>query len=284
MGHAVDPEQSVDGNTRQNEERADVMGIGFVMRAGYDARSADRRRHQYAEDFGKSAPPTGSAANSQRLPPSCPNRPSKRSPAGFSEIFGESYGSRRLPFRIVLLVGNVECVLPPLRVIALEPFSRTHSDDPGKGWKLTIDFREAIVSDTRRAERIINLGVEVHQALTSSDHFPNFTLRKRGLLKQTRSVPELRGLPFLRENAGHDLTRVLRLFRCRQLLDESNHPARSRTSRNVLQRQWKQEPCLASGETNRHAGNLDRTVGIAERLQRLRCEVTCYADAEDEGS
>jgi Peptidase family M48 len=42
MGHAVDREQTVDQNTRQNEERADVLGIGFVMRAGYDARSSGR--------------------------------------------------------------------------------------------------------------------------------------------------------------------------------------------------------------------------------------------------
>jgi Peptidase family M48 len=42
MGHALDREQSVDKNTHQNEERADVAGIGFVMRAGYDARSAGR--------------------------------------------------------------------------------------------------------------------------------------------------------------------------------------------------------------------------------------------------
>jgi hypothetical protein len=42
MGHAIDPQQTVDQNTRQNELRADLFGIGFVLKAGYDVRSAGR--------------------------------------------------------------------------------------------------------------------------------------------------------------------------------------------------------------------------------------------------
>lgn len=42
MGHATDPEQNVTQNTRENEERADSFGVRYIMRAGYDARSAGR--------------------------------------------------------------------------------------------------------------------------------------------------------------------------------------------------------------------------------------------------
>src|SRR5437899_11507848 len=63
-------------------------------------------RHQYAEDFGKSAPPTGTRAVDQTtgqppIPSAChlrPNRASKTS-AIFSEIFGECYASPRRPLR-----------------------------------------------------------------------------------------------------------------------------------------------------------------------------------------
>jgi predicted Zn-dependent protease len=39
MGHAIDPEPN---SNEDNEKRADALGIVFVMRAGYDARSAGR--------------------------------------------------------------------------------------------------------------------------------------------------------------------------------------------------------------------------------------------------
>jgi hypothetical protein len=42
MGHATDAGQNTTQNTRQNEERADALGIGYMMLAGYDARSAGR--------------------------------------------------------------------------------------------------------------------------------------------------------------------------------------------------------------------------------------------------
>lgn len=41
MGHAIDLQQTA-AQSRQNEERADVLGIGFMVRAGYDARAAGR--------------------------------------------------------------------------------------------------------------------------------------------------------------------------------------------------------------------------------------------------
>ncbi|HUZ46416.1 MAG TPA: M48 family metalloprotease [Terriglobia bacterium] len=40
MGHANDSGQSTTVNTEQNEERADAIGMGFLMFAGYDARAS----------------------------------------------------------------------------------------------------------------------------------------------------------------------------------------------------------------------------------------------------
>jgi hypothetical protein len=42
MGHAVDAGQTVGQQTRENEDRADLFGVGFVIKAGYDVRSAGR--------------------------------------------------------------------------------------------------------------------------------------------------------------------------------------------------------------------------------------------------
>jgi predicted Zn-dependent protease len=45
MGHASDPEPNASGNPRTDpysEHRADALGIVFMMRAGYDPRSAGR--------------------------------------------------------------------------------------------------------------------------------------------------------------------------------------------------------------------------------------------------
>jgi predicted Zn-dependent protease len=53
MGHAVDREQNTAVNTEQNEERADGIGIGFLMLAGYDARASARALQLIAGERGQ---------------------------------------------------------------------------------------------------------------------------------------------------------------------------------------------------------------------------------------
>jgi hypothetical protein len=55
MGHAVDSEQTTSTNTASNEQRADVAAIGFLIRAGYDARSGGRSLQNLTLERGQGA-------------------------------------------------------------------------------------------------------------------------------------------------------------------------------------------------------------------------------------
>jgi hypothetical protein len=51
MGHALDPEPS----REQVEQRADALGIGFMVKAGFDARSAGRSLQMIGRERGQGA-------------------------------------------------------------------------------------------------------------------------------------------------------------------------------------------------------------------------------------
>ena len=53
MGHALDSEQTTQANSRENEYRADVGAIGFLVNAGYDARSAGRSLQNLVGERGR---------------------------------------------------------------------------------------------------------------------------------------------------------------------------------------------------------------------------------------
>jgi len=53
MGHANDSGQNTAVNTEQNEERADAIGMGFLMFAGYDARASGRALQLIAGERGQ---------------------------------------------------------------------------------------------------------------------------------------------------------------------------------------------------------------------------------------
>ena len=55
MGHAVDTEQTTSANTVSNEQRADVAAIGFMIKAGYDARSDGRSLQNLTMERGQGA-------------------------------------------------------------------------------------------------------------------------------------------------------------------------------------------------------------------------------------
>lgn len=55
MGHAVDPEQQTSANVPANEQRADIAAIGFLVKAGYDARSGGRSLQHLTMERGQGA-------------------------------------------------------------------------------------------------------------------------------------------------------------------------------------------------------------------------------------